>query len=91
MKFLDKFLLIEYLNNLEIINVSDNKTFINNFVGQLELDTESKILHYQWAIEMSTICTKKRVLEAFEGKINAHISVQVQFNFDDMKKYCEKN
>ena len=85
-EFLDKFLLKGYLNNLEIINVSNNKTIINDFVGQLELGTESRIPHYQLAIEMKTICTKKRVLEALERKINAHI----QFNFESMKEYYEK-
>ena len=89
-EFLDKFLLKGYLNNLEIINVSNNKTIINDFVGKLELGTESRIPHYQLAIEMKTICTKKRVLEALERKINAHINVQIQFNFESMKEYCEK-
>ena len=36
-KFLNKFLLTEYLNNLEVVNISNNKTSIDNFVGQLEL------------------------------------------------------
>ena len=36
-KFLDKFLLRKYLNDLKIENVSKNLTNINNFVGQLEL------------------------------------------------------
>ena len=88
LKFLNKYLLLEYLNDLEVINVSNNKTSINDFVGQLELGAENKIPHYQLAIEIKTICTKKKVLEAFEKKIHAHISVQVQFNFEDMKKYC---
>ena len=90
LKFLDKYSLMNYLNNLEVKNVSNNTTLINDYVGQLELGTESRIPHYQLAVEMETICTKKRVLESLEEKINAHISVQVQFNFEDMKKYCEK-
>lgn len=90
LKFLNKYLLLEYLNGLEVKNVSNNKTLINDFVGQLELGAENKIPHYQLAIEMRTICTKKKVLEAFEKRIHAHISVQVQFNFEDMKNYCEK-
>lgn len=89
-KFLNKFLLTEYLNNLEIINISNNKTSINNFVGQLELGAENKIPHYQLAIKMKTICTKKKFLEALEKKINGHISVQIQFNFENMKESCEK-
>lgn len=46
MKFLNKFLLTEYLNNLEVKNVSDNLTGIKDFAGQFELGTESKIPHY---------------------------------------------
>ena len=68
-EFLNKFLLTEYLNSLEIENVSNNLTGIEDFVGQLELGTESKIPHYQLAIEMKSICTKKKVLEAFEKKL----------------------
>ena len=90
MKFLNKFLLTEYLNNLEVENVSNNLTGLKDFSGQLELGTESKIPHYQLAIEMKSICTKKKVLEAFEGKINAHISVDIQFNLESMKDYCTK-
>lgn len=37
LKFLDKYLLTKYLNNLDVINVSNNKTLMNDFVGQLEL------------------------------------------------------
>lgn len=37
LKFLDKYLLTKYLNNLDVINVSNNKTSMNDFVGQLEL------------------------------------------------------
>ena len=39
---------------------------------------------------MKTICTKKKVLEALEDKICGHINVQIQFNFETMKEYCEK-
>lgn len=90
LKFLNKFLLTEYLNNLEIENVSNNLTVIKDFSGQLELGTESKIPHYQLAIEMKSICTKKKVLEAFEEKINGHINVDIQFNLETMKEYCTK-
>jgi len=89
-KFLDKFLLTKYLNDLKIENISKNLTSINNFVGQLELRKNTKIPHYQLAIEMKTICTKKKVLEALEEKINGHISVEIQFNLEDMKNYCLK-
>ena len=57
--FLDRFKLIEALNNLEVVNVSKNKTNINDFFGQLELGSESRIPHYQLAIEMVTISTKR--------------------------------
>lgn len=90
MKFLNKFLLTEYLNNLEVENVSNNLIGIQDFSGQLELGTESKIPHYQLAIEMKSICTKKKVLEALEEKINGHINVDIQFNLEDMKNYCSK-
>merc|ERR1712115_563402 len=59
-KFLNRFLLTEYLNNLEVENVSNNLTSIEDFSGQLELGTESKIPHDQLAIEMKSICTKKK-------------------------------
>ena len=39
---------------------------------------------------MGTICTKKKFLEVLEDKINGHISVQIQFNFESMREYCEK-
>ena len=68
LKFVNKFLVTEYFNNLEVENVSNNRTGIKDFSGQLELGTESKIPHYQLAIEMKSICTKKKVLEAFEKK-----------------------
>lgn len=75
---------------MKIVNISNNKTTINDFVGQLKLGAENNILHYQLAIEMKTICTKRKVLEALEERINGHISVQIQFNFETMKEYCEK-
>ena len=89
-KFLNKFLLINYLNNLEIENVSKNVTYIKDFTGQLELGKETRIPHYQLAIEMCSICTKKKVLESLEKKINGHISVDIQFDIKSMKKYCTK-
>ena len=35
LKFLNKYLLLEYLNNLEVINVSNNKITIKDFFGKL--------------------------------------------------------
>ena len=56
LKFLNKFLVTKYLNNLKVENVSKNLTGIKDFTGQLELGAESKIPHYQLAIEMDSIC-----------------------------------
>lgn len=39
---------------------------------------------------MNSLCTKKKVLEAFEQKIEGHINRQIQFNLEDMKDYCSK-
>ena len=89
-KFLNKFILIDYLNNLEVENVSKNITYIKDFTGQLELGEKSKIPHYQLAVEMNSICTKKKLLESLEKKINGHISVSIQFNINSMKEYCTK-
>ena len=89
-KFINKFLLINYLKELEVENVSKNVTYVKDFTGQLELGTKSRIPHYQLAIEMSSICTKKKILEALERKINGHISVNIQFDIKSMKEYCTK-
>ena len=51
---------------------------------------ETLIPHYQLAIKANSLCTKKKVLEAFEKKIEGHINVQIQFNLEDMKNYCSK-
>lgn len=51
---------------------------------------KGKIPHYQLAIEMSSIRTKKKLLESLEKKINGHISVNIQFNINNMKDYCTK-
>ena len=59
-------------------------------ISQLETGTETSIPHYQLAIKSNSLCTKKKVLEAFEEKIEGHINVQIQFNLDDMKNYCSK-
>lgn len=78
------------MNNLEVKNVSNNFTGIKDFAGQLELGTETKIPHYQLGIEMKSICTKKKILEAFEEKINGHVNVDIQFNLKSMKDYYTK-
>ena len=89
-KFPNRFVLTDILNELEIENVHKNKTVTDDFVGQLEIGTENSIPHYQLAISTASICTRKKVLEAFEKKIEGHINVDIQFNFEDMKNYCSK-
>ena len=80
----------DILNKIRLQNVNKNYTDIVDFVGQLETGTESSIPHYQLAIKVNSLCTKKKVLEAFEEKIEGHINVQIQFNLEDMKNYCSK-
>ena len=57
-----------------------------DFLVQLETGTETSIPHYQLAIKTNSLCTKKKVLEALEEKIECHINVQIQFNLDDTKE-----
>ena len=90
LKFPDRFVMNDILNKIRLQNVNKNYTDIVDFVGQLETGTESSIPHYQLAIKVNSLCTKKKVLEAFEEKIEGHINVQIQFNLEDMKNYCSK-
>lgn len=90
LNFLDRFLMTDILNKIRLQNVNKNYTDIADFVGQLEIGGESSIPHYQLAIEVSSLCTKKKVLEAFQEKIEGHINVEIQFNLEDMKNYCLK-
>ena len=90
LKFPDRFCMTETLNQVEFENVNKNKTDAQDFEGQLEIGMESCIPHYQLAIEVSSICTKKKVLESLEEKIEGHINVDIQFNLEDMKNYCSK-
>lgn len=69
LKFPNRFLITDILNELEIKNVHKNKTDIDDFVGQLEIGTKNLIPHYQLAISTGSTCTKKKVLEALEEKI----------------------
>ena len=80
----------EILNELEVQNVHKNKTSVDDFVGQLEIGTENAIPHYQLAISTKATCAKKKVLESLEEKIEGHINVDIQFNFEEMKNYCLK-
>ena len=49
----------DILNQIRLQNVNKNYTDIEDFIGQLETGKETSIPHYQLAIEMKTICTKK--------------------------------
>ena len=90
LKFPDRFVITDILNKIHLQNVNKNYTDIVNFLGQLETGTKTSIPHYQLAIKTNSLCTKKKVLEALEEKIECHINVQIQFNLDDMKNYCSK-
>lgn len=59
-------------------------------MGQLETGTESSIPYYQLAIKAGALCTRKKVLEALEERMEGHLSVDIKFNLEDMKNYCSK-
>lgn len=61
LKFPNRLILIDILNKLEIDNVHKNKTFTDDFVGQLELSTDNFIPHYQLAVSTKSTCTKRKV------------------------------
>ena len=88
--FANKFDITKVLNNMEVKNVNQNLTKLENFEGQLELGDETNIPHYQLAIKMETICTKKPILEYLEKSLCAHINIEPQFNFEEMVKYTTK-
>lgn len=81
----------ETLNILEFQNVNGNLTGIEDFEGQFELGTESSIPHYQLAIKTKSVCRKKPILEALQQALEAHINIDLQFNFEEMKQYCTKD
>ena len=90
LRFPNRFIMTDILNQIRLQNVNKNYTDLEDFMGQLETRTETSIPHYQLAIKANSLCTKKKVLEAFEEKIEGHINVQIQFNLEDMKNYCSK-
>ena len=90
LRFPNRFIMTDILNQIRLQNVNKNYTDLEDFMGQLETGTETSIPHYQLAIKANSLCTKKKVLEAFEEKIEGHINVQIQFNLEDMKNYCSK-
>ena len=77
LRFPDRFVMTDILNQIRLQNVNKNYTNIEDFMGQLETGTETLIPHYQLAIKAHSLCTKKKVLEAFEEKIEGHINVQI--------------
>ena len=90
LRFPDRFVMTDILNQVRLQNVNKNYTDIEDFMGQLETGTETSIPHYQLAIKANSLCTKKKVLEALEKKVEGHINVQIQFNLENMKDYCSK-
>ena len=86
LKFPNRLVMTDILNKIRLQNVNKNYTDIEDFMGQLETGTETSIPHYQLAIEMRTICTKRQLLGALEGVVDGHISVQIQFNYESMKE-----
>ena len=90
LRFPDRFVMTDILNQIRLQNVNKNYTDIEDFMGQLETGTETSIPHYQLAIKANSLCTKKKVLEALEEKVEGHINVQIQFNLENMKDYCSK-
>lgn len=90
LKFPNRFVMTDILNEVRIQNVNKNYTEIEDFTGQLETGTETSIPHYQLAIKVGALCTKKKLLEALEERVEGHISVDIQFNLEDMKNYCSK-
>jgi hypothetical protein len=88
--FPNKFDVIEILTGIEFENVNGNITKIEDFHGQLELGDKTKIPHYQLAIKTKTLCLKKPILEELTNCLNGFINLDIQFNYTEMKKYCEK-
>ena len=85
LRFPDRFLMTDILNQIRLQNVNKNYTDLEDFMGQLETGTETSIPHYQLAIKANSLCTKKKVLEAFEKKIDGHINKK-QFDGDRRTK-----
>ena len=59
LKFPNRFCIAEILNEVEFENVNKNNTDAQDFESQLEISMEVRIFHYQFLIEVSSICTKK--------------------------------
>lgn len=89
--FPNKFDLTEILNSLEFKNVHENVTSIEDFEGQFEFGSETSIPHFQLAIKTKSVCTKKPILEVLQQALEAHINIDIQLDFENMKKYCTKD
>ena len=89
--FPNKFDLTEILNSLEFKNVHENVTSIDDFEGQFEFGSETGTPHYQLAIVTKSICRKNHILEALQLVVEAHINIDIQLDFENMKKYCTKD
>ena len=68
------------LNEVWVQNVDKNYIEIEDFISQLETGTENWIPHYQLTIKVSALCTRKKVLETLEKRMERHPSVDIQFN-----------
>lgn len=91
LEFSSKFDLTQILNSLEFPNIRGNTKGIEEFYGQLELGDKTKIPDYQIAIKTKTLFLKKPILEALTNSLNAFINMDIQFDYSEMKKYCEKD
>jgi len=79
------------MDNFRVENTNKNLTKLSRYVGQLELGKNSKIPHYQMALEFDSICYRNKVLEALQHCFpNNLIQIDVQYNFAEMVKYCTK-
>ena len=90
LKFFDRFVKTNILNSIRLHNVNKNYTYLEDFIDRLETRTETSIPNDQLVINANSLCTKKKVLEAFKEKIENHIYVDIQFNLEDIKDYCSK-
>ena len=64
-KFLDRFVMTDILNQIRIQNINKNCADIEDFMGRLGTGTETIIPHYQLAIKANSLCTKKKGARSF--------------------------
>jgi len=58
--------------------------------NKFELGDETNTSHYQLALLTKSVCTKQPILKALQNSMEAFLNVDVQFNFKEMTKYCNK-